>query len=68
MRGRSAGHGVHPSVSAPSRLVLSGVAPLLSSGAASLRLGVSAVKPSSAGHGVHPSFRDRLRSSGAALC
>jgi hypothetical protein len=104
MRGRSAGHGVHPSVSAPSRPaglrphlrssaastpvsaghgvhrsnpvlapnprrrpVLSGVAPLRSSGSASLRLGVSAVKPS-AGHGVHPSFRDRLRSSGAALC
>ncbi len=105
MRGRPAGHGVHPSVSAPScpaglrphlrsaaastpvsaghgvhrsnpvlapsprrRPVLSGVAPLLSSGSTSLRLGVSAVKPSSAGHGVHRSFRDRPRSSGAALC
>ncbi|MGE0120561.1 MAG: HGGxSTG domain-containing protein [Dongiaceae bacterium] len=105
MRGRSAGHGVHPSVSAPSRPaglgphlrssaastsisaghgvhrsnpvlapnprrrpVLSGAAPLLSSGSASLRLGVSAAKPSAAGHGVHPSFRDRLRSSGVALC
>ncbi len=72
VRGRSAGHGVHRAnpVLAPNprrRPVLSGAAPLRSSGSASLRLGVSAVKPSSAGHGVHPSFRDRLRSS-AALC
>ena len=67
-RASPAGHGVHRSnpVLAPNprrRLVFPGVAPLLSSGSASLRLGVSAVKPSSAGHGVHPSFRDRLRAS-----